>query len=117
MKKFSADFERIEDISIVRLTGELDANTSVAADDALQNATSIDCKALIVDCRELDYISSAGLGVVLAAMHTCNNKHIKMCMFGLQPKIKNVFSILGIEKIISVTDSEDEAIQSVNGLL
>ena len=109
MEKFNANIEKDSYLSIVRLRGELDANTAVAADDALQDAITKDCKALVIDCSKLEYISSAGLGVVLATMHACNHKNIKLAFYGLQPKISNVFSILGVEKIIKIAASEEEA--------
>ncbi|MFD2515137.1 STAS domain-containing protein [Pontibacter locisalis] len=115
MKKFEADVEKDRDLSIVRLSGELDANTAVSADDALQSAITKDCKGLVIDCSELEYISSAGLGVVLATMHACNHNSIKLAFFGLQPKIMNVFSILGVEKIVSIASTEEEACKLVGG--
>lgn len=109
MKKFKANIEKDDHLSIVRLCGELDANTALAADDALQSAVKKDCKALVIDCSKLEYISSAGLGVVLATMHACNHQNIRLAFYGLQPKISNVFSILGVEKIIKIARSEEEA--------
>ncbi|WP_439883516.1 STAS domain-containing protein [Pontibacter sp. MBLB2868] len=113
MKRFKADIEQVDGVSIVRLTGELDANTAVAADDALQSAISDDCHGLILNCQQLQYISSAGLGVMLATLHACNHKKIGLAFCCLQPRIKNVFGILGLEKLINTTDTEEEAIRLV----
>ncbi|WP_299823197.1 STAS domain-containing protein [uncultured Pontibacter sp.] len=115
MERFKATIDQLGNIVAVRLVGELDANTAVAADDALQEAiASTPGNAIVVDCSELQYISSAGLGVILSSLHACNQNKIKIAFCGLQPKIKNVFTILGIEKIILITQSEEEALKLLN---
>lgn len=115
MERFKAEVVEVEGVVAVRLAGELDANTAVCADDALQEAVAnAPGKALLIDCSDLHYISSAGLGVILSSLHACNQHKIKVAFFGLQPKIKNVFAILGIEKIILSTETEAEAIKLLN---
>ena len=115
MEKFTAEVEKVENVTAVRLSGELDANTAVSADDALQEAiTQAPNKALLIDCTDLHYISSAGLGVILSSLHLCKQHNIKVAFFGLQPKIKNVFAILGIEKIINTAPNEEEALAFLN---
>ncbi|MEJ8804042.1 STAS domain-containing protein [Pontibacter sp. H249] len=112
MQRFSAEVNYLECIVAVRLNGELDANTAVAADDALQEAiTKAPDKPLLIDCTGLQYISSAGLGVILSSLHACNQNKTKLAFCGLQPKIKNVFTILGLEKIIQTAKNEEEAIK------
>lgn len=115
MQKFTADVEKLNNVTAVRLAGELDANTAVSADDALQEAIhKTSDKALLIDCTDLHYISSAGLGVILSSLHACKEKEIKVAFFGMQPKIKNVFAILGLEKIINSAPDEKAAIKILN---
>lgn len=114
MNKFNVVTENGKDISIVRLSGELDANTAVTADDALQATVRDDNKALIIDCSELHYISSAGLGVILATLHACNHHNKGLVFYGLQNKIQNVFKILGLHKVVKMVDSEKDAFDLLN---
>ncbi|GAB3199396.1 anti-anti-sigma factor [Pontibacter aydingkolensis] len=116
MERFIAEVDQLERVVAVRLTGELDANTAVSADDALQEAiaNAIE-KALLIDCTGLHYISSAGLGVILSSLHACKQNSTKVVFCGLQPKIKNVFAILGLEKIIVAAVNEEEAMKLLNG--
>ncbi|GAB3527919.1 hypothetical protein GCM10027443_04980 [Pontibacter brevis] len=108
---FHVKVEQLNKVAVIQLAGELDANTAVAADDALSNTVQASFEYLLVDCQELHYISSAGVGVLLSSLHACTEKKIKIIFCGLQPKIKNVFSILGLEKIITQADTLEEALQ------
>lgn len=115
-KSFSSVTEEHAQGVILRISGELDANTAVAADDNLNHVMGQPVRFLLIDCTALRYVSSAGLGVFLSAFYTCQQKKISMVFFGLQPKIKNVFSILGLERIMHCVETEKEALRSVQNL-
>lgn len=108
---FFVKVERLNQIAVLRLAGELDANTAVAADDALSEAIQLTYKHLLIDCQQLRYISSAGVGVLLSSLHACAERNVQIIFFGLQPKIKNVFAVLGLENIIKHTTTLEEALK------
>ena len=114
MKAFTVRTTPSDDAIILHFTGELDASSCVIADQALEEAISLTTKSLLVDCTLLHYISSAGLGVLLAAFQACNLKNIDFILYGMSPKIRNVFEILGLERIIKTADSLEEAKQLVS---
>ncbi|PRY10021.1 anti-sigma B factor antagonist/stage II sporulation protein AA (anti-sigma F factor antagonist) [Pontibacter ummariensis] len=110
-QEFNAAIEVTEEVVVIRLEGELDAHTAVTADDSLTQAAESASKQLLIDCTQLHYVSSTGLGVLLSTFHFCQSKGIRMVLFGMQPKIKNVLSILGMERIWHQTTTEAEAMQ------
>ena len=107
---FIVKVELLNKVAVIRIAGELDANTAVAADDALSNVVNAAFEYLLIDCQQLRYISSAGVGVFLSSLHACAEKKINIIFCGLQPKIKNVFTVLGLEKVIKQTDTFEEAL-------
>lgn len=108
---FLVRVEQLDKVAVIQLSGELDANTAVAADNALMKAVKAPFEYLLIDCQELRYISSAGVGVLLSSLHACTEKNIQIIFYGLQPKIKNVFAILGLENIIKQTLTREEALK------
>ena len=61
--------ERRQDgICILSLTGRLDANTSTGFQQQLLQIIEDGTDNIVLDCENLDYISSAGLRVVLVAI-------------------------------------------------
>jgi|SRR5690606_20640110 len=91
-----------QEVSILKLKGELDASNAVIIDHELQRLITKNPKHIWVDGSGISYISSAGLGVFLSHLSTLQQKNIRLVFFGLNDKIKNIFTILGLEEIIPI---------------
>ena len=97
------------DIHIVAIAGSLDSTTSPEAQKSL-DAVVAGAKKVILDFSQLDYISSAGLRVLLGAAKQLRASGGKLGMFGLNQSVKEVFEISGFATILSVYQSEAEAL-------
>ncbi|WP_111670866.1 STAS domain-containing protein [Algoriphagus litoralis] len=87
---------------ILSLFGEVDASNSVILDEAIQDLVEGGAQSIIVDGTQLDYISSAGLGVFMSYLEDFNDKGITMKICGLSPKVYEVFKILGLDQLIPI---------------
>lgn len=105
--------EQIESIHIIRVTGDIDAGSSIHLDNALKSAREEGYTKIAIDLIKLDYISSAGLGVFISHIDEFAIKEIGLVLFGINETVKQVFEILGLEKLISITENEKEAIDSL----
>lgn len=103
----SADGE----ISIVKPKGFLDAHTAPDFETAIQNQIDKGRHRLIIDCSDLNYISSAGLGVFMGFVEDLREKggDIKICC--LIPKVQQVFELLGFHELFHIVGSVPEAIE------
>ncbi len=80
--------------------GRLDTTTAPQLDAAIRE--SIDgVDELTLDFSELEYISSAGLRVLLSAQKTMN-KQGKMLLTGVQEAVMEVFEITGFADILTI---------------
>ncbi|TAH24715.1 MAG: anti-sigma factor antagonist [Cytophagales bacterium] len=95
----------------IELDGDLDASSCLLLDNAIANAIQEGEKSLIIDCKKLQYISSAGLGVFMSYIQDFEESKTKMILFGLADKVYNVFRILGLDELLKIVDSQEEAIQ------
>ena len=59
--------EKSNDVSIIALNGRLNVTTTADLEKAFNKLFDEKCTKILVDCRDLEYISSAGLRVLLAA--------------------------------------------------
>ncbi|WKV13768.1 STAS domain-containing protein [Marivirga harenae] len=93
---------------ILKIEGDVDASSSIHLDEALTVlANNSAVKFILVDGTNLNYISSAGLGVFMSYIDDFKNKNIKMVIYGLSEKVLNVFQILGLDQLmIIVTDKQ-----------
>lgn len=97
-----------DDIMVIIVVGEVDASSSIELDQAIADAIESHHK-IIIDCAQLQYISSAGLGVFMSYIQEFESREIRMILYGLQDKVFNVFQILGLDQLLTICDSLDEA--------
>ncbi|SHM43107.1 anti-sigma B factor antagonist [Cyclobacterium lianum] len=94
---------------VITLNGEVDASNSVELDEVIQEAIAENASKILVDGNRLEYISSAGLGVFMSYLEDFNEKQVTFVIFGLNEKILNVFHILGLDQLISIKSTKEEA--------
>jgi anti-sigma B factor antagonist len=87
---------------ILSLYGEVDASNSVILDEAIQEIVASGSKSLLIDGRNLEYISSAGLGVFMSYLEDFQEKGISMKICDLTPRVFEVFRILGLDQLIPI---------------
>ncbi len=97
------------DIHIVAIAGNLDSTTSPDAQKKL-DAVLAGARKVALDFSELDYISSAGLRVLLGAAKQLRASGGTLRMFGLNQSVREVFEISGFSAILAVYPSEAEAL-------
>ena len=66
---------------------------------------------LVLDFAALDYISSAGLRLVLVLAKRLKQAGGKLVIYGMQPHVREVFDISGFLAILNVTGTRAEALE------
>ena len=85
---------------ILKIVGRLDTSTAPALEAAVDGC-SADVNELILDCSVLEYISSAGLRVLLKAQKLMNVRGT-MKLIGVNEAIKEIFDITGFADILTI---------------
>ena len=99
-------------INIFKLNGRLDSNTSQGFEKKIFQAIDDGSKSMIIDFGELEYISSAGLRVILKATKALKREEGKMMLCDMQDYVKEVFEITGFDSFLPIVGSMDDALQS-----
>ncbi len=97
-------------VTIVRLTGDLDATASPAAQQAFDALVSAGHARLALDCVGLRFLSSAGLRVFLLLAKRVSGADGRLVLFGLNPRVSDVFEISGFDTIFRIEPSEAAAL-------
>lgn len=84
----------------MKLGGRLDTTTAPELEKAFEENMEVS-KDLILDMKELEYISSAGLRVLLAAQKKMNQAG-KMKLTGVSDEVMEVFEITGFSDILTI---------------
>lgn len=92
------DIKKNVEETILEITGRLDTITAPALDKTI-NENLGECKSLIFDLKNLEYISSAGLRVLLAT-----HKKMKgaLKLKNVQESVMEVFEITGFADILVI---------------
>ena len=99
-------------INIFKLNGRLDSNTSQGFEKKLFQAIADGSKTMVVDFKDLDYISSAGLRVILKATKAIKREDGRIMLCSMQDYVKEVFEIAGFDSFLPIVANMDDAIKS-----
>jgi len=89
---------RIGDDGVVVLSGRCDA---VQADRVREVMDGVRASA-VVDFKELDYISSAGLGVLLGVQKRLSETGHRLTLVNLNHHIREIFRIAGFDNVFEI---------------
>jgi anti-anti-sigma factor len=98
------------DIALFNIDGNLDSNTSADLEKVLIPHIDGGGIKVLIDGTKLNYISSAGLRVLLVAAKKIKAVNGTIILCALQKHIKEVFDIAGFSKIFTIVLTRDEAL-------
>jgi len=82
----------------VKLSGRLDASQTDRAQAVLAELT----RNVTADCSGLEYISSAGLGIIIVTHKRLLASGHGLKLVNLQPRVRNVFAYAGLDKFLVI---------------
>jgi stage II sporulation protein AA (anti-sigma F factor antagonist) len=108
------EFEQGRRVLIVRLKGELDHHSADAVKARMEEAISKDeIRHIILSLKDLTFMDSSGLGVILGRYKQISGKGGKMVVCEVSPSVYRLFQLSGLFKIISIQENERSAISSL----
>jgi anti-anti-sigma factor len=105
--------EQQDDVTIVKLAGRFDSAAAPAAENQLGAALGTSMPHLAIDMTGLEYISSAGLRVLLVLARKVQQGAGKIALFGLAPNVREVFTVSGLDTILSIQPDAAAALAHV----
>lgn len=82
----------------VKLAGRLDA----AQADKAKEALDLVRESATLDLTDLDYVSSAGLGVLVVTFKRLRDSGHSLRLTNLKPRIRSVFVYAGLDKVLQL---------------
>ncbi len=98
----------------IHIHGELDANSSLQLDEVIKDSVSEGKSKIMVNCCNLRYISSAGLGVFISHLDDVNKSGGRFVFYGMNESVFGTFKILGLDAIMKIVDTEERAKTMMN---
>jgi anti-anti-sigma factor len=98
-------------IVYITIKGRLDADSATEAERTVNDALGEDANKLLFDLGALDYLSSAGLRVLLSAAKEIRRRDGKIVLCSLTEFVKEIFEVSGFEALIPIENSVDSGIK------
>jgi anti-sigma B factor antagonist len=104
------NIKEVDGVNVVEFTGNLDTNTAPEAENQINGLLDGGASRILVNFESLNYISSAGLRVLLATAKKMmvTGGSLKIC--SLNSTVQEVFDISGFSTILSVATNEADAL-------
>lgn len=99
--------------TLVRLTGNLDAHTYESLEKALANLYAKGSFGLIIDLTDLEYLASAGIGVLITALSKTRENRGDILLMNPRPAVTGVFELLGLDGMFQVVADRVSAVNSL----
>jgi anti-anti-sigma factor len=102
--------EQVSGVTALSVKGRIDSTTAPVLGQKLEAVVSAPASRLVVDFRDLEYISSAGFRVLLVAAKRAEEAGSRLVLCSLSGKVRQLFDLGGFLDLFAITASRDEAI-------
>ena len=108
--KYSMDMR--DTYSLIRIEGSMSDDFLREIRSAFEEAQSKDLP-IIVDIRDVSFISSSGLGLLFNSNSRMKSKGRRLVVFGAREEIRRLFAVTRIENHIALGETLDEALGKI----
>ena len=98
---------------IVAPKGRIDSTTAAALDEHLLGVFASGNRRIVIDFSGVDYISSAGLRVMLAMVKRMRESQGTLALCGMGDAVRQVFALAGFLPLFAIDESRESAVTRV----
>ncbi|MFL0269766.1 anti-sigma F factor antagonist [Candidatus Clostridium radicumherbarum] len=107
-------FQKEEEKLVVFMMGELDHHSAEEVRSKIDDRLDRESIAkLILDFKDVSFMDSSGIGVVIGRYKKMTAKNGKICIANVNNSVKRVFDLSGMFKIIKVYENLEQALKSI----
>jgi anti-sigma B factor antagonist len=100
----------LKHVSVVKITGRVDSATAPDVEKALQDLIEADRHQVVVDLQDTEYMSSAGLRVLVTTLKSAKKSGGDLKLAQLSGRVKEVLDLAGLTPVFNVYGDVVEAV-------
>jgi anti-sigma B factor antagonist len=110
MKYFHIRSKQVDNVVILYPKGHLDAHNVERFEKEILKLLESNMVQIVINCKDLNYISSAGMGIIMGYLDEVREKEgdIKLCC--LNDRVYEIFDLVGFTDIYDFENDEQLAI-------
>jgi anti-sigma B factor antagonist len=101
-----------DNITILEVSGEIDGSTAPFLQEKVLAAAAPGCK-LLIDMSRVDFMSSAGLRVMLVLYRQISSGSGQCLLYGLSESLRDTMAATGFLKFFTLTDDLNSGLQTL----
>jgi anti-sigma B factor antagonist len=114
MTDLSIQVRTLDGASVLTPAGFINAHTVMQFESALEDLIRHGQFNILINCANLNYISSAGLGAIMGQIETVRENGGDIMLSNLQEKVFLIFDTLGFTQLYRVFDREEDALENLS---
>ncbi len=112
MAAYSIELQESGAVLLVLLRGSFDSEGALHLERALSEAIDRGHAKILLDCSSLDYLSSSGIGAIMAAGQRIRDRRGELKLCSVSASIRRLFQYLGLEGVYEMHVDAAEATRS-----
>ena len=113
MADLSIAVRQVGDVAVLLPAGFINAHTVRDFEEAMERLVQAGRYTILLNCRDLNYISSAGLGAIMGLIETVREHDGDILLSNLQDNVLTIFDTLGFTQLYRVFGDESQALAAV----
>jgi anti-sigma B factor antagonist len=106
------EHEQAGDVTVVTIRSELDAGSAPRFKEVLEGLLGDGTDRIAMDLSRLDYVDSAGLGVLVSTLKMLRARGGDLRLFGLKDSVRMIFDLTRLSKVFRIFPGREEALAS-----
>ncbi|GLH73916.1 anti-sigma factor antagonist [Geothrix limicola] len=114
MADLSIAVRQVGDVAVLLPAGFINAHTVRDFEEGLEDLVEKGRYTILINCKDLSYISSAGLGAIMGLIETVREHGGDILLSNLQDNVFAIFDTLGFTQLYRVFTDEDQALAAAS---
>ena len=108
---FRIDTHTAGRVTTLALSGELDLVSSPTLDRTVTELTRVDAELIVIDLRELEFMDSTGLHVLVQAQQRAHDSGRRFALIRGREPVQRVFDLTGLADALTIVDSPEQLLE------
>ena len=105
---FQVEVRELEDATVLAVSGELDLVSSPELEEALARVDGSEPALVILDLREVEFMDSAGLSVLVKAHQRAQSAGRRFGLVNGTPQVRRLLSLTGMDERMTVVQTPED---------
>lgn len=105
------NIETLNQVSVVKVSGEIDATSAAVVQEKVLPISLPGCK-IVLDMSKVEYMSSAGLRMLLSVYRQISANQGKVVLVGLSAELRDTMSMTGFLDYFTTQDTLELGLQA-----